>query len=71
MPAGSTGAGLCDPAAAHENRRRVVGQPETAAARLAAKERQAESEAAEAVAVYERMSDQERMRGIVYDPVGK
>ena len=31
--------------------------------------KQAESEAAEAAAVYERMSDQERGRGIVYDPV--
>jgi lipoprotein len=33
--------------------------------------RRAEGEAAEAAAVYGRMSDQERMRGIVYDPVGK
>ncbi|WP_301668144.1 hypothetical protein [Neisseria basseii] len=49
--------------------RQLVGQPDTAAARLAAKERQAESEVAETVAVYERMSDQERMRGIVYEPV--
>lgn len=67
------GSGLCrhgrqlyPQPAAH---RQLVGQPDTAAARLAAKERQAESEAAEAVAVYERMSDQERMRGVVLEPV--
>ena len=28
-------------------------------------------QAAEAVAVYERMSDQERMRGVVLEPVGE
>ena len=59
------GSGLC------RHGRQLVGQPDTAAARLAAKERQAESEAAEAAAVYGRMSDDERMRGIVYEPVGK
>lgn len=60
-------AGSCTPQpAAH---RQLVGKPDTVAARLAVKERQAEGEAAEAAAVYERMSDQERMRGVVLEPV--
>ena len=62
-------AGSCTPQpAAH---RQLVGKPDKAAARLAAKERQAESEAAEVAAVYGRMSDQERMRGVVLEPVGE
>ena len=40
-----------------------------AAARSAALQRQVEREAAQQEAAYGRMSDQERMRGIVYDPI--
>lgn len=39
-----------------------------AAARSAALQRQVEREAAQQEAAYGRMSDQERMRGIVYEP---
>ena len=40
-----------------------------AADRSAALQRQVEHEAAQQEAAYSRMSDQERMRGIVYDPI--
>ena len=40
-----------------------------AAARSTALQRQVEREAAQQEAAYSRMSDQERMRGIVYDPI--
>ena len=43
---------------------------ETAAERIAAKDRQAEQEAAEARKRYEEMTDYEIMRSVVYEPAG-
>lgn len=40
-------------------------------ARVEALRRQIERETAEQAAIYENMSDDERMRGIVYEPVGR
>ena len=48
---------------------RVLVQAEPATERMAALQRQADQEAAQWEAAYSRMSDQERMRGIVYEPI--
>nr|DAY15907.1 MAG TPA: hypothetical protein [Caudoviricetes sp.] len=45
--------------------------PQPAAGRMTLQQRQADKETAAVAAVYGRMSDQERMRGIVYEPTGE
>lgn len=49
---------------------RYLQTAETAAERIATKDRQAEQEAAEAQKHYEEMTDYEVMRGVVYEPEG-
>ena len=48
---------------------RVLVQTEPTTDRMAALQQQADREATQWEAAYSRMSDQERMRGIVYEPV--
>lgn len=58
--------GSCTPQPAAN---RVLVQTEPATERMAALQRQADQEATQWEAAYSRMSDQERMRGIVYEPI--
>ena len=58
--------GSCTPQPAAN---RVLVQTEPATDRMAALQQQADREATQWEAAYSRMSDQERMRGIVYEPV--
>lgn len=58
--------GSCTPQPAAN---RVLVQTEPATDRMAALQQQADREATQWEAVYSRMSDQERMSGIVYEPI--